>query len=202
MGTHLQSLKSNVQNVNTRKNKTKMAEQDWAEEVVAEAAEEMAMEEDLNEPKLFGKWDLSEVQCKDMALADYIKFDKANAKYLPHNSSRFNKTRFRKAQCHIVERLVNAFMQKGRNNGEDAFDANREARIRDHPRHDRRKPRPDLRQRHHERRPKRRLNSNRSSRIRATTGLRRFANATSEPGHLAHHNWRQERRLPKHQDGR
>merc|ERR1711863_177216 len=52
-----------------------------------------------------------------MALADYIKFDKANAKYLPHNSSRFNKTRFRKAQCHIVERLVNAFMQKGRNNG-------------------------------------------------------------------------------------
>merc|ERR1711879_443731 len=50
MGTHLQSLKSNLQNVNTRKNKTKMAEQDWAEEVVAEAAEEMAMEEDLTSP--------------------------------------------------------------------------------------------------------------------------------------------------------
>merc|ERR1712187_747758 len=100
-----------------------MADENWAEAAPQQeqgqdwGAEELAVEEDLNEPKLFGKWDLSEVQCKDMALADYINFDKQHAKYLPHNSARFNKTRFRKAQCHIVERLVNAFMQKGRNNG-------------------------------------------------------------------------------------
>merc|ERR1739845_134037 len=91
--------------------------QDWTEEVAVEQHEDMAIEESENEPKMFGKWDLSEVKCMDMALADYIKFDKGNAKYLAHNSSRFNKTRFKKAQCHIVERLVNALMQKGRNNG-------------------------------------------------------------------------------------
>merc|ERR1712066_407681 len=100
-----------------------MADENWAEAAPQQeqeqdwGAEELAVEEDLNEPKLFGKRDLSEVQCMDMALADYINFDKQHAKYLPHNSARFNKTRFRKAQCHIVERLVNAFMQKGRNNG-------------------------------------------------------------------------------------
>ena len=94
-----------------------MAEENWAEEVAVEQHEDMAIEESENEPKMFGKWDLSEVKCMDMALADYIKFDKSNAKYLAHNSSRFNKTRFKKAQCHIVERLVNALMQKGRNNG-------------------------------------------------------------------------------------
>merc|ERR1711933_77102 len=91
--------------------------ENWAEEVAVEQHEDMAIEESENEPKMFGKWDLSEVKCMDMALADYIKFDKSNAKYLAHNSSRFNKTRFKKAQCHIVERLVNALMQKGRNNG-------------------------------------------------------------------------------------
>merc|ERR1712156_1308130 len=95
----------------------KMAEENWAEVVAVEQHEDMAIEESENEPKMFGKWDLSEVKCMDMALADYIKFDKGNAKYLAHNSSRINKTRFKKAQCHIVERLVNALMQKGRNNG-------------------------------------------------------------------------------------
>merc|ERR1711976_880556 len=109
---------------------TKMAEENWAEEVAVEQHEDMAIEESENEPKMFGKWDLSEVKCMDMALADYIKFDKSNAKYLAHNSSRFNKTRFKKAQCHIVERLVNAFMQKGRNNGKkNAFYANRQTRF-------------------------------------------------------------------------
>merc|ERR1712014_523116 len=98
-------------------NKNKMAEENWAEEVAVEQHEDMAVEEEINEPKMFGKWDLAEVKCQDMALSDYINFDKSNAKYLAHNSSRFNKTRFKKAQCHIVERLVNAFMQKGRNNG-------------------------------------------------------------------------------------
>jgi small subunit ribosomal protein S5e len=100
-------------------------EENWAEEVAAPAveetqdwgAEELAVEEDANEPKMFGKWDLTEVKCMDMALADYIKFDKSNGRYLAHNSTRVNKTRFKKAQMHIVERLVNALMQKGRNNG-------------------------------------------------------------------------------------
>merc|ERR1712027_173458 len=117
-------LISRVSSRTYRKNpkKINMAEENWAENEVAQETQdwgeqEMAIEETADEPKMFGKWDLSEVSCKDMALADYINFDKSHAKYLAHNSSRFNKTRFKKAQCHIVERLVNAFMQKGRNNG-------------------------------------------------------------------------------------
>merc|ERR1712096_4323 len=103
-----------------------MAEENWAEEVEAKQPAKDVVAEDnwaeeaedtLNEPKLFGKWDLHEVTCKDMSLADYINFDKSYAKYVPHSASRFNKTRFKKAQCPIVERLVNALMQKGRNNG-------------------------------------------------------------------------------------
>jgi small subunit ribosomal protein S5e len=37
--------------------------------------------------------------------------------FLPHSAGRWQKKRFRKAQCPIVERLTNAIMMKGRNNG-------------------------------------------------------------------------------------
>ena len=37
--------------------------------------------------------------------------------YVPHTASRYAAKRFRKAQCPIVERLVNALMMHGRNNG-------------------------------------------------------------------------------------
>lgn len=37
--------------------------------------------------------------------------------YLPHTAGRYQKKRFRKATCPIVERLVNSMMMKGRNNG-------------------------------------------------------------------------------------
>lgn len=37
--------------------------------------------------------------------------------YVPHTAGRYNKKRFRKAQCPIVERLVNSLMMHGRNNG-------------------------------------------------------------------------------------
>merc|ERR1711990_1318767 len=39
------------------------------------------------------------------------------AKFLPHTSGRYQVKRFRKAQCPIVERLVNSLMMHGRNNG-------------------------------------------------------------------------------------
>lgn len=37
--------------------------------------------------------------------------------FLPHTAGRYQKKRFRKAQCPIVERLVNALMRHGRNSG-------------------------------------------------------------------------------------
>lgn len=37
--------------------------------------------------------------------------------FVPHTAGRYQIKRFRKAQCPIVERLVNSLMRKGRNNG-------------------------------------------------------------------------------------
>jgi len=102
-----------------------MADQDWAEEAQEVAPEENFVEEEFEgdfeeeaQPVLlFGRWDPSDVKCNDMALADYINFKGQQARFLPHSAGRFNKIRFRKAQCPIVERLINAMMIKGRNNG-------------------------------------------------------------------------------------
>merc|ERR1712226_638328 len=74
-------------------------------------------EADLPENKLFGKWSCDEVNVSDMSLQDYIAVKEKYAKYLPHSSGRFAAKRFRKAQCPIVERLVNSLMMHGRNNG-------------------------------------------------------------------------------------
>ena len=72
---------------------------------------------DLPEIKLFGKWSCDEVNVSDMSLQDYIVVKEKYAKYLPHSSGRYAAKRFRKAQCPIVERLVNSLMMHGRNNG-------------------------------------------------------------------------------------
>merc|ERR1719245_170661 len=54
----------------------------------------------------------------DLSLKDYINFKGVqHAKYLPHTAGRYNKIRFRKAQCPIIERLINSLMMHGRNNG-------------------------------------------------------------------------------------
>merc|ERR1712050_155857 len=72
---------------------------------------------EIPEIKLFGKWSCEDVQVPDMSLQDYIAVKKHGAKYLPHSAGRYAAKRFRKAQCPIVERLVNSLMMHGRNNG-------------------------------------------------------------------------------------
>merc|ERR1711991_937293 len=71
------------------------------------------------EVKLFNKWSYDGVVVDDISLVDYLaikqKFRYYN--YLPHTAGRYNKKRFMKATCPIVERLVNAMMFHGRNNG-------------------------------------------------------------------------------------
>merc|ERR1712224_856952 len=47
----------------------------------------------------------------------YVGIKDKYAVYLPHTAGRYAKKRFRKAQCPIVERLVNSMMMHGRNNG-------------------------------------------------------------------------------------
>merc|ERR1712167_191649 len=51
-----------------------------------------------------------------MALQDYIASKAGNA-FLPHSAGRWQKKRFKKAQCPIVERMTNSLMMHGRNNG-------------------------------------------------------------------------------------
>ncbi|CEH15766.1 40s ribosomal protein s5 [Ceraceosorus bombacis] len=65
--------------------------------------------------KLFGKWDFTEVEVKDISLTDYIQL--RHAVYTPHTAGRYAKKQFQKANQPIVERLVNALMMHGRNNG-------------------------------------------------------------------------------------
>jgi len=86
------------------------------EEQVAEGVEAF-VEEPVKDILVFGKWSTNDVQCADLSLKDYINFSNQYAKFLPHSAGRFNKIRFRKAQCPIIERLVNSLMMHGRNNG-------------------------------------------------------------------------------------
>lgn len=45
-------------------------------------------------------------QVSDMALEDYIAVKPKTARYVPHTAGRYQKKRFRKAQCPIVERYA------------------------------------------------------------------------------------------------
>mmetsp|Transcript_83632 Transcript_83632/g.174935 ORF Transcript_83632/g.174935 Transcript_83632/m.174935 type:complete len:192 (+) Transcript_83632:122-697(+) len=67
------------------------------------------------EIKLFGKWGY-DVQIEDLSLVDYIAV-KGRETFLPHTQGRFQKKKFRKALCPIVERLCCSMMMHGRNNG-------------------------------------------------------------------------------------
>lgn len=87
---------------------------DWNEDAAAPVATEFA---DVIVPKLFNKWSCDEINVADMSLSDYIAVKDKSAKYLPHSAGRYAAKRFRKAQCPIVERLVNSLMMHGRNNG-------------------------------------------------------------------------------------
>eukprot|EP00389_Voromonas_pontica_P018348 GDKH01028865.1.p2 GENE.GDKH01028865.1~~GDKH01028865.1.p2 ORF type:complete len:204 (-),score=70.68 GDKH01028865.1:91-702(-) len=71
----------------------------------------------IPEVKLFGRWSYEEVQVADLSLVDYIAVKEKAQVYTPHTGGRYQKKRFRKAQCPIVERLCNSIMMHGRNNG-------------------------------------------------------------------------------------
>jgi len=75
-----------------------------------------------NQPKLFGKWDYSEVKLQDLCFKDYIAVSNSKAQvYIPHTAGRYRIKKFRIAQCPIIERLVNALMFHGRNCGKKAL---------------------------------------------------------------------------------
>ena len=57
-------------------------------------------------------------QINDISLEDYIAVKPKYATFVPHTAGRYAAKRFRKAQCPIVERIVNSLMMHGRNNEE------------------------------------------------------------------------------------
>ncbi|GAW79355.1 40S ribosomal protein S5 [Plasmodium gonderi] len=75
------------------------------------------MESTTADIKLFKKWSYEDVNIADLSLVDYIAVSQKACVYTPHTAGRYQKKRFRKALCPIVERLVNSMMMHGRNNG-------------------------------------------------------------------------------------
>lgn len=67
------------------------------------------------EVKLFNKWSFTDVEIKDVSLVDYIQI--RQPVFVSHTAGRYASKKFRKAQCPVVERLTNALMMNGRNNG-------------------------------------------------------------------------------------
>jgi len=74
-----------------------------------------------SEVKLFKKWSFEDVECSDLCLLDFLNVSSNTAVYLPHTAGRYQKKRFRKAQCPIVERLATCLMFHGRNAGKKTF---------------------------------------------------------------------------------
>ena len=81
---------------------------------------------EVNQVKLFNKWDLDpkfldEARKKvmnDEGYGSIYRYLASGTKsYLPHTSKRYQKKRFRKARCPLVERLACSLMRHGRNSG-------------------------------------------------------------------------------------
>lgn len=95
-------------------------EEGYDEEGIDEAGEDLEDEivgGTAEEVKLFGKWSFQDIEIRDISLVDYIACKGPHATYLPHTAGRYQKKRFRKASCPIVERLACCLMKKGRNAG-------------------------------------------------------------------------------------
>lgn len=76
-------------------------------------------EEQPQEPsstKLFGKWSFDDIEVSDLSLNDLIMYNK-HPVYVPHTAGRYQKIRFKKATCPVVERMCCSLMMHGRNNG-------------------------------------------------------------------------------------
>lgn len=67
-----------------------------------------------NKPKLFGLWDSSECEIRDVGLQRYINL---RDMVVPHSGGRHEHKRFHKSHVHIVERFSNKLMSPGRNAG-------------------------------------------------------------------------------------
>jgi small subunit ribosomal protein S5e len=75
----------------------------------AQAGEETAwtfglQQHELNSLSCFHPCSFDDVEVNDISLEDYIAVKPKFAVFVPHTAGRYQKKRFRKAQCPIVER--------------------------------------------------------------------------------------------------
>lgn len=75
----------------------------------------------MSEIKLFGKWDWSNIEIKDLGLKNYISLSPV---LIPHSCGRHEHKRFGKAKVNIVERLANRVMRPGKNGGKKTLALN------------------------------------------------------------------------------
>ncbi|MDA0877683.1 MAG: 30S ribosomal protein S7 [archaeon] len=64
--------------------------------------------------KVFGKWDASEVTCRDPGLAPYVNLTTVG---VPHTGGRHANAWFGKAKLSVVERYINKLMRSGKYTG-------------------------------------------------------------------------------------
>lgn len=70
------------------------------------------------EPLLFGRWSYEGIECEDISLQSYVNVKATKQQvWLPHTAGKYQTKKFRKVTCPLVERIVNAMMRKGANNG-------------------------------------------------------------------------------------
>ena len=72
---------------------------------------------EMHTVKLFNKWSYEDLVIKDLSLIPYIAVNGKFSSYVPHTAGKYNKKRFNRAFCPILERIVCALMMHGRNNG-------------------------------------------------------------------------------------
>jgi small subunit ribosomal protein S7 len=75
----------------------------------------------MSEIKLFGKWDISSIEVKDLGLKACISLNPTSA---PHSCGRHEHKRFGKLKVNIVERLANRVMRPGKNGGKKTLAIN------------------------------------------------------------------------------
>ena len=76
------------------------------------------MAETQESMKLFGRWSYDDVKVNDPSLQNYIAIETKKAQvYVPHTAGRYQVKKFRKAQCPIIERVLNTLQHAGRNSG-------------------------------------------------------------------------------------
>jgi len=71
----------------------------------------------MSDFKLFNKWSYSDLEIKDFSLLSYLSVNENFSNFVPHSAGKYNKKRFKRSVCPVVERLACALMMRGRNNG-------------------------------------------------------------------------------------